>query len=320
MTEKRERSRAEIVRMRRRQQSQKRLTHSSELAFRPLPPVTSREGLMQGATLHGAQAHARRRFQASLTLPGIQVHRPSVSVPRPQVGWRLASLFLCILLGGALYLAWSLPTFQVIEPLVSGNQHIPSADINAVLSITGQPIFTLIPSDLETRLRLNFPELASADVQLRLLNVVSVAVTERQPVIIWELGGAYTWIDDSGVALRPRDRVDNLIVVSALGQPAVGEPLQSDPLAPIPYISADLVKAIKTLAPSVPSGSSLIYDPVNGLGWSDSRGWKAYFGSTSKDMLQKIQVYQALVGHDQSLYSRGTGTRREIRPHHWSGH
>ncbi len=56
------------------------------------------------------------------------------------------------------------------------------------MSITGQPIFLLKPADLETRLRLNYPELASAKVIDLLPNVVSVDVVERKPVIRWEQG------------------------------------------------------------------------------------------------------------------------------------
>jgi hypothetical protein len=167
-----------------------------------------------------------------------------------------------------------------------------------VMSVTGQPIFTLMPSDLGTRLRLNYPELLSANVTLGLPNTVTVKVVERKPVILWQQGNGYTWIDATGVAFRPRGAVDGLIQVAALGSlttPPHGVPSQTDPLSPIPYLSADLVKAIQALAPSVPQGASLVYDPQYGLGWSDGRGWQAFFGSSAKDMALKLQVYESLV-------------------------
>lgn len=69
----------------------------------------------------------------------------------------------------------------------------------------------------------------------------------------------------------------------------------NDPLSPLPYLSAEMVKAIETLAPKVPAGTTMIYDHQNGLGWSDSRGWKVTFGDDPQDMALKLQVYQSLV-------------------------
>jgi POTRA domain, FtsQ-type len=302
MSEKREASRAEAVRMRRQQQSQKRHSYSSDLATRPLPPVTSRGGLNYAPPLRVGKANTRRRFQASLLLPGIQANISGVGLPRFEVGWRALSFLMSLLLGAALYLAGTSPTFRVGEAQVYGNQRVSSNEINAVLASTGEPIFMLIPPALESRLRLNFPELSSAKVTLALPNVLSVTVTERQPVILWQFNGGYTWIDESGVALRPRDQANNLIAVVAQGVPPAGLASQSDPLAPIPYVSADVVKAIKTLATSLPSGTAMIYDPLYGLGWSDSRGWKVFFGDDPKDMPLKLQIYQALVN---TLQTRG---------------
>ncbi len=39
----------------------------------------------------------------------------------------------------------------------------------------------------------------------------------------------------------------------------------------------------------------MVYDPQNGLGWTDTRGWQVSFGSNAKDMALKLQVYQSLV-------------------------
>lgn len=300
MSSKETRSRAEQVRMRRREQAQKRLTSSSVLASRPLPPVTTR-----GVTTYVQKPFrpsTKRRYQAAFSMPGVQVSMPSISVPHFEAGWRLLSVFLSLLLGGALYLAWTQPLFRAAPAQVSGNQRLSADDINAVLNTTGMPIFALIPSELETRLRLNYPELISVNVSLGLPNLVNVNVVERQPVILWQQNGGYTWIDASGVAFRPRGNADGLIVVNALGTPAPGTSSGNDPLSPAAYISTDMVKAIQTLAPGVPADSTLTFDPQDGLGWTDSRGWRVSFGNASKDMELKFQVYQSLVS---SVLQRG---------------
>jgi cell division protein FtsQ len=228
-------------------------------------------------------------------MAGFELRIPAITLPGIEVKSRLLSLFLTLILGAALYLCMTLSEFRVSRAQVYGNQRISADEINSVLSTSGQPIFLLQPSDLETRLRLNYPEIASATVSLGLPNIVIVKVVERQPVILWQQGGGITWIDQSGVAFRPRGTAANLIQVNATSAPPPGLPVMNDPLSPLPDLSVDLVKAIETLAPSVPAGTAMVYDPKNGLGWSDARGWQVTFGNNAKDMALKVQVYQSLV-------------------------
>ena len=204
MSEKSLSNRAEMVRLRRREQSQKRIVKSSQQVARPLPVITSRENVGDAALQTANQSKTRRRYQAAFSMPGIQIHMPAITMPRFEVGWRLLSFFISLLLGAALYLAWTLPMFRVTVAQVTGNQRITADEINAVLDSAGQPIFTILPSDLEQRIRRNYPEVASAKVTLALPNIVSINVTERQPVILWQQNNAYTWVDENGVAFRPR--------------------------------------------------------------------------------------------------------------------
>jgi hypothetical protein len=235
-------------------------------------------------------------------MPGIEVRMPDVRITSAAIKSRLLSGFLALLLGSALYLAATLPEFHAAAAQVSGNQRISSEEINSVLNSTGQSIFMLTGSDLENRLRLNYPELKSAHVTVGLPNVVTVSVVERQPVLLWLQANGYTWIDANGVAFRPRGASENVIPVAAQAAPPASAETQSDPLSPVPFISPDVVKAIQTLAPQVPSGATMEYDPKYGLGWTDSRGWKAFFGNSTNDMALKLQVYQSLV---DSLTQKG---------------
>lgn len=295
MRQKLDLTRAEQVRTRRRQQIQKRPKQSASLMTRSLPPVVSRTGLTNLNQQKTNPPNTKRRFQAAFSMAGFELRIPAITLPGIEVKSRLLSLFLTLLLGAALYLCMTLPEFQVSKAQVYGNQRITADEINAVLSSSGQPIFLLQPSDLETRLRLNYPEIAAATVSLGLPNLVIVKIVERQPVILWQQGSGFTWIDQSGIAFRPRGTAANLIQVNATGVPPPGLPVMNDPLSPLPYLSVDLVKAIETLAPSVPAGTAMAYDPVNGLGWSDARGWQVTFGNNAKDMALKVQVYQSLV-------------------------
>jgi hypothetical protein len=46
----------------------------------------------------------------------------------------------------------------------------------------------------------------------------------------------------------------------------------------------------------------MVFEKNYGLGWSDTRGWKSFFGTSAKDMPLKVRVYQSLV---DSLVNRG---------------
>jgi cell division protein FtsQ len=303
MSEKRELSRAEQVRLRRAKQNTQRINQAVERAHRPSTVVTRRPTGIVGSYVsqkHKRQQQVNRRFNIAIGLPDVRLHAPTL--PRLQPGWRLASFFLTLILGAAIYLVWTLPYFRVTESQVTGNARLSTAEINAVLAITGQPAFALLPDDLATRLRLNYPELASAEVKVGFPNQVYVSVTERQPVILWQQGEGYTWVDATGVAFRPRGEAPGLIHVVGLATPPAGASALDDPLSPPSYISRELVAAVQLLAPNVPAGTQMIYDGRYGLGWTDSRGWRVFFGSDAKNMALKLRVYQSLV---DSLTSRG---------------
>ena len=303
MSEKKELSRSELVRLRREKENTQRMQRIVKEATRPLPPVTTRTRQSTSASKAKAgkpRQNARRRFQIALP----QVPRTdlrTISLPRPRFGWRSVSFLLLALLATLLYFAFNLPQLRVTAAQVTGNQIITPADVNSVLNIAGQPVFMLTPGDLETRLRLNFPELVSVRVAVSLPNLVKVNISERKPVIRWEQGGGYTWVAEDGVAFKPRGEKPELISVVAESAPPV-EGVAADPLNPAPFISTDMVLALKGLAGHVPPGMSILYDARMGFGWNDPRGWRVYFGATSNDVELKMRVYESLV---ESLTQRG---------------
>jgi hypothetical protein len=294
MSVKRPLNRAEEVRRRRDREGAQREQRATQRAYRPLPPVTAR-GTSYAAPRQAQHAPARR-FQTALggALPQTRLNIPHL-LPDVWSGARLVSLTLVFVLIGALYFLWTSPTFHVTQPLITGAARMDPTRIAAGLGVDGQSIFLMRADELEARLRLGFPELASAQVTIGLPNQVSVSVTERQPIILWQQGEGYTWVDSSGVAFHPHGQVDGLILVRALAAPPGGLPAEGDPFAPPAYVAPDIVKAIQTLAPSAAPGSTLIYDPADGLGWNDGRGWQVFFGTDPKDMTLKLQVYQSLV-------------------------
>ena len=308
MSERRESSRAELVRSRREKDHAKRIERAAQESTRPAPPITTRGRSEAGATPRRGPARrsgARRRFQVAL--PASRNDVRAISIPRPPVGPRLISFVIVSLLGSALYFAFNLPQLRVTEAQVTGSQILSPAEINSVLNVTGRPIFLLIPADLETRLRLNFPELVAVQVEVALPNTVSVTIKERQPVIRWEQAGSYTWISADGVAVRPRGEMSGLISVVAVSAPPLAGSeafvfTQEDPLSPTPFISTEMVESLKGLAGHVPPGMQILYDASFGFGWNDPRGWQVYLGISARDVELKMRVYESLVS---SLTQRG---------------
>jgi len=232
MSEKQDLTRAEHVRLRREQESTKRMERIVKQATRPAPAVKTRAKQNSAAKRKPVQ-NARRRYQIAMPVARDEIR--SFSIPRPRFGMRAISFVIAAILGTLLYLAYNLPYFRVIQAQITGNQILSSEELNAVVNVSGQPIFTLKPADLETRLRLNYPELVFVDVTVSLPNLVSVKVVERHPVVRWEQGGSYTWISEDGIAFRPRGEIAELISVAAVSGPN-GAASVSDPLNPVPFI------------------------------------------------------------------------------------
>jgi len=302
MSDRKSGSRSEDVRQRRRsslKQSppQKRKSRAkSKTGYRELPPITAR-GVVNDFAIERHKKAKKRRFNAAISLPRPLINALPLPLPRTRIhlGWRTLSFVLLLLLGAGLYVFWTLPEFRVSNAHIIGNERISTDEINAALELNGKPIFLQTPAKLRERALLAYPELASVDVTVDLPNIVTVNVTERQPVIQWQQDGGYAWIDETGTAFRPLGEAPGLIVVQALGTPPAITVLDSDPLLPPPFISPETVSGLVALAPFLPAGTPILYEPVTGLSWTDSRGWQAVLGAGGDELEVKVRVYQAMV-------------------------
>jgi hypothetical protein len=301
MSTKKTTSRSETERKKRRsgtQQSRpvkKTSRASSRSRSRALPPITAR-GVVNEFAIERRKKAGKRRYTAAFSLPRPLLQMlPSMPRERIRPGWRLLSFVLVLLFATGLYLFLSLPLFSVSAARITGNQRITADELNAALELNGRPIFLLTPEKIKENALQAYPELASIDVTVDLPNIVRVKVTERQPIIQWQQDSGYAWIDETGTAFRPRGEAPGLIVVQALNPPpALNEPF-ANPLVPAQFISVETVKALTALAPYVPPGTPILYDPATGLSWTDGRGWQAVFGLSDEDVEGKVRVYQSLV-------------------------
>lgn len=320
MSDKKIITRAEIVRQRRKEEQARQLANPTAPATKkriptptqPASAMPTRNVTVDAATVRikpaptssrGSYGKAARQYQAvasALATPVTQLHAPVMQSVR--LGWRSLSFLLIIVFSAATYYAFTLPMFRVGGATLAGNQFISPAEVDQAMGLGGQPIFMVIPANAESALRLTFHEIKSAHVTVQLPNQIVVQISERVPVMRWEQGGAFTWVDEEGVAFRPRGEVGGLVVINASAPPPPGPRSASDAYAPAPFVDPQIVSAARLLAPYVPQGSVLLYDAKYGIGWRDARGWAVWFGSSPEQMDLKLRVYIVLV---DSLAQRG---------------
>jgi hypothetical protein len=124
-------------------------------------------------------------------------------------------------------------------------------------------------------------------------DILRISVQERQPALVWDQAGVPTWIDLRGrVMLLREDRPDLLRIVA--------DNALEGPLGPNVQLDPDIVGGALQLRSLFPELQLLRYHPEYGLGYADSRGWEAWFG-TGTDMPNKVVVYESLV---ENLLSR----------------
>jgi hypothetical protein len=208
-------------------------------------------------------------------------------------------------MGFALLTMWNSPMFQVSGARVSGNFRLTEADINSSLKTIGKPIFSTLPEAIKEDLLLLYPEIETINVKISLPNQIIVHITERVPILVWQRqDGTADWVDAQGFKFPIRGQVENLVTITAYGDPPLlqVEAIESvDPANPtLPVVATEfiqplMIKAITELIELAPQGAAISYDPSYGLGWSDPRNWKVYFGENTENISAKLMIYQAII-------------------------
>jgi cell division protein FtsQ len=115
-----------------------------------------------------------------------------------RAGWGVAGLDL----GRSRALALSAAAgFSVADVAVQGRARTGVADILAALQVKrGTAILAVSPSEAKARLEA-LPWVHSASVARLLPDTISVQLTERKPMALWQHGGKFELIDDEGKVL-----------------------------------------------------------------------------------------------------------------------
>jgi cell division septal protein FtsQ len=251
-----------------------------------------------------SKARQQRRIYLSTNIPGSEIRLPAM--PEVKLGWRLLSAFLVILLGIGIYMLNFSDRFEISTLNLSGAQRIPAEEILDKLELSGKPIISVIPSEIEAQILAEFPDIKSATVRVELPANLTISIQERIPAITWIIDGeATTWVDDEGFAFPIRGEATIPLKVMANGDPPrplgyvdpASEPAEETetPILPTPSVDPQFVASVLKLRTYIPAGAALLYDPENGLGWTDAQGWQVYLGTDVSQIDVKLVEYQKIV-------------------------
>jgi hypothetical protein len=255
---------------------------------------------------------------------GVEVRMPAL--PSIQFNWQTASAFLAFCLLILVILLNSLDTFRISSVQVSGNKRIAAADVTPVVVGVTRSIFTVDRSKTIDAVQDAFPEFSDIRLKVSFPNTVVLSVKERQPILAWTANGQTQWIASDGVVMPTRGdggtlmTIDSSVAVPAaslaLADSAAGtsstdtgtvaaatDTTTQTPAAPaaLQYIDPQILQAAISLTAQLPSGATLVYDPVSGMGWNDPQGWQVYFGLDLSNVAFKQSEYQAILQRLQAL-------------------
>lgn len=155
----------------------------------------------------GRRAPATRAHRPSALRPGFRptpAGRRTRSVRRASAGLtptRAAALLALLVAIAGIYGAASSSAFAVRRTQVSGATWTPDQAILAALAVPpGQNVFLIDTTELARRLAA-IPAIRSASVAVALPDEVRVAVDERTPLLVWQVGERGYLVDETGLVI-----------------------------------------------------------------------------------------------------------------------
>jgi hypothetical protein len=287
-------SRSEQVRRRRLAQSRRRYDSAVTRSSSTVRPLVSRPRRAAGLGTErvGRGAYGRRGSGLRGWLAGLTALAPAI--PHVTLTWRMASLFICLMLGGMLMRVMTDRSMFIDGINLGGSALVPGEEIYSHSGIAGQHIFWVDPAEVQRQV-MEVPGIAGALVSVEWPNTVTIVVTERIPVVTWIENERTWWVDADGNRFRAREDLPGLLPIMV--DDSKGKTNTPDGAA-VPAAAIHGALQLRELRPNI---EMLHYDSLNGLSYQDGRGWRGYFG-VGTDMPQKLAVYERLT---EDLTARG---------------
>ena len=209
--------------------------------------------------------------------------------------WRAVSALIVLVFGAVLVLIFTTELFYVRSIQVRGLEYLTVEEVFAFADVANYHLFWLDSERVRDNI-LRSSSVADATVELGWPpDMINIQIEERQPAVIWSESGVEMWVDLQGRMMKARVELPNLMRINA----TVGA--FDEPLTDGRQLDDDIVFGALQIQELLPDMTSLNYDPVYGLGWTDNNGWQVWMGSGT-GMSEKVKIYNALV---QNLMTRG---------------
>jgi cell division protein FtsQ len=216
----------------------------------------------------------------------------------------LAKLAALGVLIGALLLLYQIFTssyYYASEVTVEGASLLGTQEILDAAAVSGVHILWVNGRQTAQRIAL-LPAVKEASVHAIFPRRVAIAITERKPIVQWQVGNVNFLVDAEGRVIGTASRGEDLVQV----REARTSGLQIGDSVPPEAVQAAV--ELSALLPEdwQPASAAFDYAPDTGITVAARQGWRVRFG-TAEDLPWKVATLQALADE-----IRRTGARVQL--------
>jgi hypothetical protein len=185
-----------------------------------------------------------------------QVRRTPTRRNSPSLSWiQILAVGLIAGFASGIYAVGISPSFAIRTVTIQGATFTGESVVRTILGMDGGPNAFRVDTDAAARNLVRLPAVKSAVVQVQLPSTVVVTLVERQPKLVWIIGGQRYVVDEDGLLFGLVDDAGNPVpsdagplaspteVPLATDTPVADTALPSGPLGPV-------VEATDTTVPS----------------------------------------------------------------------
>lgn len=277
-----------------------------------ISPVITRQADRQPRVRESAPGQPRRKVVYKVGANGVETRL--LAIPILRFSWQWISGILAVLLFLFTIVLINSKIFKVRALIVDGLSRYSEEEFQPLIKGRKTSLFLFNTNEVMQSLSLVYPELQDPQIRIDLPNQVIISAGERQPIILWQANDGAYWIDAEGVVMEKRGEVEGLLYIESPVTPPLAVP-KSDSISVVDYarmvierkagsltneelvdrISPDVLNAIIDMSAIIPSGASLVYDPISGMGWRDPGGWAVFFGTDLSNIDFKQVEYQTIL-------------------------
>ncbi len=185
--------------------------------------------------------------------------------------------------------------FYVQTAAIRGLRYTSAEQVYRQADIDQYSIFWINDREAERRIEA-LPYVKQATVRTALPNQVRIEVVEREPLVVWKIGGQEFWVDSEGITMP--------IAGSA---PAPDLPvlwdLDGSTAASDGRLDPQLIASLRQVKQQTPEVTDFGYDRVNGLQFRFPSGSFVYLGhpeGMAKRVASLLVLHQSLASQGQA--------------------